>query len=96
MEAVIHDDYASLDSIPHPGHGWTRFVCISDTHSRFQELPYGNVLIHAGDLSSWGYPHQVEKVFDWMKQQAHPVKLFVLLGSLLVRSTELTRQGSRW
>jgi hypothetical protein len=40
---------------PHPGPEWTRFVLISDTHSRTQyPVPEGDVLIHAGDLSSWG------------------------------------------
>lgn len=31
--------------------GWTRFICISDTHSRIFPIPEGDVLLHAGDLT---------------------------------------------
>ena len=31
--------------------GWTRFICISDTHCRIFPIPEGDVLIHAGDLT---------------------------------------------
>jgi hypothetical protein len=30
---------------------WTRFVCISDTHCNTFEVPEGDVLLHAGDLT---------------------------------------------
>lgn len=78
MELRIHSDYTSKDSISHPGEGWTRFVCISDTHSRFPDVPPGDVLLHAGDMSSWGYPAQVRQVFDWLMDLPHPVKMCVL------------------
>jgi hypothetical protein len=46
---------------PHPGAEWTRFVLVSDTHSRTQyRVPEGDVLIHAGDLSSHGAFTQLE------------------------------------
>ena len=50
------------DSIPqHPGPHWTRFVLISDTHSRTGlQVPDGDILIHAGDLSSYGTPSQLK------------------------------------
>jgi hypothetical protein len=42
---------------PHPGPDWTRFLLMSDMHSRAEfRVPEGDVLIHAGDLSSWVYP----------------------------------------
>lgn len=31
--------------------GWTRFICISDTHSRIFPIPDGDILIHAEDLT---------------------------------------------
>lgn len=43
--------------------GWTRIVCISDTHSRHREvssLPTGDLLIHAGDFSLRGEQEVLE------------------------------------
>ncbi|PNI48552.1 MPPED1 isoform 3, partial [Pan troglodytes] len=44
-----------VDPVPHDAPkppGYTRFVCVSDTHSRTDpiQMPYGDVLIHAGDF----------------------------------------------
>ena len=40
--------------------GWTRFICISDTHCRIFPIPEGDILIHAGDLT-----HSVRQVVDY-------------------------------
>lgn len=64
----------------HPGSDWTRFVCISDTHSRTKfAIPPGDVLLHAGDLSSWGEPKQLEKTLEWLKTLDHPTKMYLAL-----------------
>jgi hypothetical protein len=61
---------------PHPGPQWTRFVCISDNHSQTSyDLPPGDVLLHAGDLSSWGYPEQVMETLNWIEKLDYPVKM---------------------
>lgn len=79
--AVIITDTArayahSAQLPPHPGSEWTRFVCISDNHSQtFDDLPAGDVLLHAGDMSSWGYPEQVMKVLNWVENLDYPVKM---------------------
>lgn len=59
----------------HPGRDWTRFVCISDTHSRTFEVPTGDVLLHAGDLSSWGSLSQLMHTVEWLTSLEHPVKM---------------------
>ena len=48
--------------------GYTRFVCISDTHSRTDaiQMPYGDVFIHAGDFTELGLPSEVKKFNDWL------------------------------
>lgn len=50
--------------------GYTRFVCISDTHSRTDtiQMPYGDILIHAGDFTELGLPSEVKKFNDWLGQ----------------------------
>lgn len=60
---------------PHPGLGWTRFVCISDTHSDIFRVPFGDVLLHAGDLSSYGSIPQLSRTIDWLVSLQHPIKM---------------------
>lgn len=51
-----------------------KLVCISDTHNKHKALdgilPDGDVLIHAGDLTSLGRHHEVENVIKWLCKQA--------------------------
>ena len=45
-----------------------KLTIISDTHNHHKritdDLPGGDLLIHAGDLSSMGYQHEIEN-FSW-------------------------------
>ncbi|KAF7440933.1 hypothetical protein PC9H_001282 [Pleurotus ostreatus] len=74
--AVVHTAYD--EEPPHPGDQWTRFVCVSDTHGRkFSAIPSGDVLLHAGDLSSWGYTKHLRPTLDWLKSLPHPIKVII-------------------
>lgn len=62
-----------VDPMPHDTPkppGYTRFVCVSDTHSRTDsiQMPYGDVFIHAGDFTELGLPSEVKKFNDWLGQ----------------------------
>jgi 3',5'-cyclic AMP phosphodiesterase CpdA len=51
-----------------------RLVIISDTHSReaaIPHIPYGDVLIHAGDFSNVGALHEVTAFRAFMDAQPH-------------------------
>ncbi|EIW85373.1 Metallo-dependent phosphatase [Coniophora puteana RWD-64-598 SS2] len=74
--ARVYTDFGS-SLPPHPGKGWTRFVCISDTHSQIVPVPEGDVLIHAGDLCSWGLFKQLKPTLKWLVSLKHPVKVAV-------------------
>lgn len=47
-----------------------KLVCISDTHNKHRaldgELPDGDLLIHAGDLTSLGRQHETEDAVNWL------------------------------
>jgi len=73
---VVHDYYGN-DIPPHPGQDWTRFVCLSDTHSKTFDVPAGDVLLHAGDLCSWGSVNQLKVTVDWLLSLPHPVKIVI-------------------
>lgn len=51
--------------------GHTRFVCISDTHSRTDgiQMPYGDILLHTGDFTELGLPSEVKKFNDWLGKE---------------------------
>ena len=59
----------------------TRFVCISDTHNASPDgsfnLPAGDVLIHAGDLTNQGKYDELRKTFDWISKTDFEVKLVI-------------------
>ncbi|KAI9171062.1 putative rhamnogalacturonate lyase C [Paramyrothecium foliicola] len=54
-----------------------RVVCISDTHDRTVDIPSGDILIHAGDLTNSGTAADIQKQLDWLKRQPHQVKIVV-------------------
>ncbi|KAG5751315.1 hypothetical protein H9Q69_003236 [Fusarium xylarioides] len=54
-----------------------RVVCISDTHDLKVDIPNGDILIHAGDLTDSGTVADIQKQLDWLREQPHPVKVVV-------------------
>lgn len=68
----------------HPGKGWTRFICVSDTHGWTPDVPQGDVLIHAGDLTRYGSQKSFETTMKYLKSLPHPVKLYVPMTKSLV------------
>src|SRR5882762_7670985 len=64
---VIHTSYdpSSPPLLPGPSTEWTRFVCISDTHTQTFPVPDGDVLIHSGDLTGKGRKEQMQVTGDW-------------------------------
>lgn len=65
---------------PPRGRPAIRVVCISDTHEQFVDIPSGDILIHAGDLTQSGTAEDIQKQLDWLKSQPHKVK-FVVAGN---------------
>lgn len=56
-----------------------RLVCISDTHSRHQDLdlPAGDVLVHAGDLTTRGTEKEIRAVDAWLGTLAFRHKVII-------------------
>lgn len=48
-----------------------KIVCISDTHSLHKQItvPEGDVLVHAGDLTSMGTRNETELAIAWLNDQ---------------------------
>ncbi|KAF8344137.1 Metallo-dependent phosphatase-like protein [Cantharellus anzutake] len=75
--AHVYLEYDVRSPPPKPkAHGWTRFICFSDTHSSTVEnVPCGDILIHAGDLSYYG--KGLDVTVHWLKSLPHPNKLVI-------------------
>lgn len=61
-----------------------RIVCISDTHGLhpimddINPLPKGDILIHAGDCTNVGKPHEVKQFVEWfMNIKGFDTKVFI-------------------
>jgi hypothetical protein len=87
-DAVVHLEYtaSTLPSLQEvaEGHGggqWTRFVCISDTHTKTFDVPEGDVLLHSGDLTNTGTEKQMKTTMEWICGLPHKVKVYVVLSS---------------
>ena len=52
-------------------------VCISDTHNRFPDIPEGDLLVHAGDLSQGGTYQEIQRTLDWLQDQPHQYKVVI-------------------
>lgn len=56
-----------------------KLVIISDTHGQHGalQLPPGDVLLHAGDVSGRGKETEVRDFLQWFGAQTHPHKIFI-------------------
>ncbi|EAW19304.1 putative phosphoesterase [Aspergillus fischeri NRRL 181] len=54
-----------------------RVVCISDTHNTQPQLPEGDLLIHAGDLTQSGTQVELEAQIEWLDRQPHRFKVAI-------------------
>jgi 3',5'-cyclic AMP phosphodiesterase CpdA len=61
-----------------------RIVCVSDTHNDdpTDQIPAGDVFIHAGDMTDYGKPEELDKAFEWIRKLPHQLKI-VIAGTKL-------------
>lgn len=70
-----------LRSAPTPSDTPVRVVCISDTHNHIpEEIPTGDILIHAGDLTNDGSVAEIQKQVDWLCSLPHK-EIVVISGN---------------
>ncbi|KAK4938869.1 hypothetical protein LTR10_020775 [Elasticomyces elasticus] len=56
-----------------------RIACISDTHNDDcrNEIPAGDIFVHAGDFTDDGTFEEISKAFDWISSLPHRLKIVV-------------------
>lgn len=75
--SITHWAYSMRSPPPAPPPDWTRFVCLSDTHSESCEVPPGDVLLHSGDLTRLGRLDDFKATMNWLNSLPHPIKMYV-------------------
>ncbi|KAF4226981.1 hypothetical protein CNMCM6805_003733 [Aspergillus fumigatiaffinis] len=64
--------------LPSPDAHPIRVVCISDTHTlEWDDIPDGDLLIHAGDLCNDGSIREIQAAVDWLQTLPHPHKVVI-------------------
>lgn len=86
--AVVHLDYDLANPPPVPSPEWTRFVCISDTHTRTFHVPPGDVLLHSGDLTNTGLFSEFRTTVEWLRELPHATKMSVNIASYLPQTDD--------
>jgi len=80
VKLILRSTYRVLNSLrtgPKPGKQPIRVVCISDIHSKTKEIPDGDLLIVAGDLTDDGTPKDIQKAIDWINSLPHRHKIAI-------------------
>ncbi|RCN42395.1 Ser/Thr phosphatase family protein [Ancylostoma caninum] len=75
VEVNSKGEVNSPPPVPH-----LKVVCISDTHDQLdlvKDIPDGDVLIHAGDLTNYGSERELKKVNEELGRLPHKHKLIV-------------------
>lgn len=54
-----------------------KIVCVSDTHTNTLDVPNGDVLIHAGDLTNAGTVKEIQAQLDWLSSLPHREKIVI-------------------
>ncbi|TIA92252.1 hypothetical protein E3P81_01537 [Wallemia ichthyophaga] len=74
-EFAIYFEY-DLAAPPNKLPNSTRFILISDTHNRTFDIPYGEILIHAGDLSTLSNI-EYGVTANWLASSSCPSKVII-------------------
>jgi len=74
---IVYLEYDPKTLPPRPSDEWTRFVCISDTHSATFDVPDGDVLLHSGDLTNTGTVEDFKKTMGWLYNLPHKIKIII-------------------
>ncbi|KAJ4342291.1 hypothetical protein N0V87_001277 [Didymella glomerata] len=84
VKLLLHRLYhilTSLRSQPRPSQPPIRVVCLSDTHTHFpHDVPAGDILIHAGDMTSAGSVAEIQAQIDWLCALPHR-EIVVIAGN---------------
>ncbi|KAH8833713.1 Metallo-dependent phosphatase-like protein [Flagelloscypha sp. PMI_526] len=76
---IVHLEYESFSAIPPRPDGFTRFICLSDSHGSTYPVPgcSEDILLHSGDLTNIGTLEEFEDVIKWLSELPHKFKIII-------------------
>ena len=77
LASKFHSDNDQAVKASSPRTGSLTIVCISDTHTLEPDLPDGDLLLHAGDLTNAGSFDEMQGQLDWLNRQSHKHKVVI-------------------
>jgi predicted phosphodiesterase len=77
LAELVYRRFAQTSILPDADGPTIRVVCISDTHNTQPQLPDGDLLIHAGDLTQSGTQAELEAQIEWLDRQPHRFKVAI-------------------
>ncbi|KAJ4341724.1 hypothetical protein N0V95_007158 [Ascochyta clinopodiicola] len=84
VKLVLYHAYHLLNALrstPKPSQPPIRIVCISDTHNHIlDDVPPGDILIHAGDMTNGGSVEEIQAQIDWLSSLPHR-EIIVISGN---------------
>lgn len=84
VKLLLHRLYHALTflrSHPRPSQPPIRIVCLSDTHTHIpSDVPAGDILIHAGDMTNSGSVAEIQAQIDWLSSLPHR-EIVVIAGN---------------
>lgn len=96
VKLLLHHVYnliTALRSTPKPRQAPIRVVCISDTHTLIpQDVPDGDILIHAGDMTNAGSVADIQAQVNWLTTLPHK-EIIVVCGNHDTYLDPRTRQS---
>ena len=84
VKLLLYHAYHLINSLRTPptrSEAPIRVVCISDTHTHIPEdVPDGDILIHAGDMTNAGSIEEIQRQVDWLASLPHK-EVVVIAGN---------------
>jgi hypothetical protein len=74
---LVYKLLTRLRSSPPPSKPPIRVVCISDMHTHTYDIPAGDILVHAGDLTQAGDIAELQAGIDWLAGLPHTHKIAI-------------------
>lgn len=71
-----------------------KVCCISDTHNEIPEVPNGDILLHAGDLTQNGSFNELQAQLDWLKSLHFEHKIVIAGNHELILDPTYVFKGS--
>jgi predicted phosphohydrolase len=77
LAKLLYSQRTIMNKTPRESASYITVVCISDIHNTQPELPEGDLLLVAGDLTEHGTIEEFSRQLDWLSERPHLYKVVI-------------------